>query len=65
MEQEKKMVDGFRFLPPGLKAWVRTFIPEEDFNGYIPWTPLSKPLSSNDLFPRDQRRDQPENRSPV
>jgi len=20
----------------GLKAWIRTFIPEEDFNGYIP-----------------------------
>jgi D-proline reductase (dithiol) PrdB len=45
MTREEKTVDGFRFLPPGLKAWVRTFIPEEDFNGYIPWTPLSKPLS--------------------
>ena len=45
MEQERKVVDGFRFLPPGLKAWIRTFIPDEDFKGYIPWTPLSKPLS--------------------
>jgi len=45
MEQEKKVVDGFRFLPPGLKAWVRTFIPDEEFKGYIPWTPMSKPLS--------------------
>ena len=45
MEQGEKRVDGFRFLPPGLKAWVRTFIPEEDFKGYIPWTPLAKPLS--------------------
>jgi len=45
MTREEKTVDGFRFLPPGLKAWIRTFIPEEDFNGYIPWTPLSKPLS--------------------
>ena len=44
MEQEKK-VDGFRFLPPGLKAWIRTFIPEEDFKGWIPWTPLRKPLN--------------------
>ena len=44
MEQERKVVDGFRFLPPGLKAWIRTFIPKEDFNGHIPWTPLSKPL---------------------
>jgi D-proline reductase (dithiol) PrdB len=45
MELEKKVVDGFRFLPPGLKAWVRTFIPEEDFKGRIPWTPMLKHLS--------------------
>jgi D-proline reductase (dithiol) PrdB len=45
MTREEKTVDGFRFLPPGLKAWIRTFIPEEDFKGNIPWTPLSKPLS--------------------
>ena len=42
---ERKVVDGFRFLPPALKAWVQTFIPEEDFKGPIPWKPLSKPLS--------------------
>jgi hypothetical protein len=36
MIREEKTVDGFRFLPPGLKAWIRTFIPEDDFNGYIP-----------------------------
>ena len=45
MEKEKKVVDGFRFLPPGLKAWVQTFIPDEEFKGYIPWTPMPKPLS--------------------
>ena len=45
MDHREKKVDGFRFLPPGLKAWVRTFIPEEEFKGPIPWTPLSKPLS--------------------
>jgi len=45
MEQTEKIVDGFRFLPPGLRAWVRTFIPEEEFKGPIPWTPMSKPLS--------------------
>jgi len=39
-----KIVDGFRFLPPGLRAWVRSFIPERDFNGYIPWTSLPKPI---------------------
>jgi len=49
MEQEKKRVDGFHFLPPGLKAWIKTFIPEEDFKGYIPWTPMSKPLSETTL----------------
>ena len=49
MAHVEKVVDGFRFLPPGLKAWVRTFIPEEEFKGYIPWTPLSKPLSRTTL----------------
>jgi D-proline reductase (dithiol) PrdB len=49
MEKEKKVVDGFRFLPPGLKAWVRTFIPNEDFKGYIPWTPMPKSLSQTTL----------------
>jgi hypothetical protein len=33
MEQGKKTVDGYRFLPPGLAAWVETFIPDEDFKG--------------------------------
>ena len=45
MEKGDKKVDGFQFLPPGLKAWVKTFIPDEDFKGSIPWTPLSKPLN--------------------
>jgi len=49
MEGGKKVVDGFRFLPPGLKAWVRTFIPEEEFSGSIPWTPLAKPLNQTTL----------------
>ncbi len=49
MEQEAKKVDGFRFLPPGLKAWIRTFIPDEEFKGTIPWAPLSKPLSRTTL----------------
>ena len=37
-------VNGFKFLPPGLAAWIRTFIPEEEFKGFIPWTPMQKPL---------------------
>jgi D-proline reductase (dithiol) PrdB len=39
-----KRVDGFRFLPPGLRAWIRSFIPDRDFAGPIPWTPLLTPL---------------------
>jgi D-proline reductase (dithiol) PrdB len=42
---EQKIVDGFRFLPPGLKAWVQTFIPDREYQGTIPWTPMEKPLS--------------------
>lgn len=46
---EQKIVDGFRFLPPGLKAWVRTFIPDKEYQGTIPWTPMKKPLSQATL----------------
>ena len=49
MEQGEKRVDGFRFLPPGLAAWIRKFIPDQEFKGFIPWTPLAKPLSQTTL----------------
>ncbi len=49
MEHQEKRVDGFRFLPPGLRAWIQTFIPEEEFKGSIPWTPMSKPLSQTTI----------------
>jgi len=49
MEQGEKKVDGYRFLPPALKAWVKTFIPGEDFKEYIPWTPMTKPLSETTI----------------
>ena len=49
MEQAGKTVDGFRFLPPGLAAWIRKFIPDEEFKGFIPWTPMAKPLSQTTL----------------
>ena len=49
MEQGEKKVDGYRFLPPGLAAWVKTFIPDEDFKGRIPWTPMKKSLSQTTL----------------
>jgi D-proline reductase (dithiol) PrdB len=49
MEQGEKKVDGYRFLPPALKAWVKTFIPDEDFKEYIPWTPMTKPLTETTI----------------
>ena len=49
MKQNDKIVDGFRFLPPALKAWIRTFIPDEEFKGYIPWTPMKRPLHQTTL----------------
>ena len=49
MEQAEKKVDGYRFLSPGLAAWVRTFIPEGEFKGSTPWTPLSKPLNRSTI----------------
>lgn len=49
MGQAEKKVDGFRFLPPGLKAWIKTFIPDEDFEGPIPWTPMAKPLNETTI----------------
>jgi D-proline reductase (dithiol) PrdB len=45
MEHKQKIVDGFRFLPPGLKAWIYHFLPKEEFKGSIPWSPLKKSLS--------------------
>jgi len=32
-------------MPPSLSAWIGQTIPEQDFEGEIPWTPLKKPLS--------------------
>lgn len=37
-------VDGFRFLPPSLRAWIRRSIPDGPFVGHIPWTPLKRPV---------------------
>lgn len=45
MREPQKVVDGFRFLPPGLKAWIQLFIEAREFHGTIPWTPMLKPLS--------------------
>jgi D-proline reductase (dithiol) PrdB len=45
MTEQQKVVDGFRFMPPSLSAWIGKEIPEEPFRGDIPWTPLKKPLA--------------------
>ncbi len=42
-------VDGFRFLPPSLGAWIAERIGAEEFKGQIPWTPLAKPLNQSRL----------------
>lgn len=44
MAQPEKKIDGFRFLPPSLKAWIGSQIPQE-YSGDIPWTPVSKPVN--------------------
>ena len=45
MADRAKIVDGFRFMPPSLRAWISKDIPAEEYSGDIPWTPLKKPLS--------------------
>ncbi len=45
MTDSSKTVDGFRFMPPSLGSWIGKDIPEEDFTGHIPWTPLQKPIN--------------------
>ena len=41
---DQKIVDGFRFMPPSLRAWIGGTIPEGDFKGDNPWTPIQKPV---------------------
>lgn len=40
-----KVLDGFRFIPPGLKAFIKSSVPDEEFKGTIPWKPMAKPLA--------------------
>lgn len=44
MTDAGKIVDGFRFMPPSLRAWFSKDIPAEEFTDHIPWTPVKKPL---------------------
>jgi len=45
MEKKQKVVNGFKFMPPSLGAWIAKDVPAESFSGDIPWTPLKKPVS--------------------
>jgi len=45
MTTADKIVDGFRFMPPSLGAWIKKDIPDDDFRGTIPWSALKKPVS--------------------
>ena len=45
MAETSKIVDGFLFLPPALRAWIGKDIPDQPFSGEIPWTPLDKSIS--------------------
>ena len=44
MPEDSNTVDGFRFLPPSLKAWIKKDIPDQPYSGKIPWTPLNKSI---------------------
>ncbi|MFC1822296.1 glycine/sarcosine/betaine reductase selenoprotein B family protein [Thermodesulfobacteriota bacterium] len=44
MDTPGKVVDGFHFLPPSLRAWLTKDIPQQEFSGPIPWTPLKGPV---------------------
>jgi D-proline reductase (dithiol) PrdB len=45
MSEASKIVDGFLFMPPALRAWISKDIPDQPFSGKIPWTPLDKSIS--------------------
>jgi D-proline reductase (dithiol) PrdB len=45
MPDSSKVVDGFRFLPPALRAWMSKEIPDQPYSGKIPWTPLKKSIN--------------------
>jgi D-proline reductase (dithiol) PrdB len=44
MPGSSKIVDGFRFMPPSLSAWIRKDIPDQPFSGKIPWTALKNAI---------------------
>jgi len=49
MPDTSKVVDGFRFLPPSLSAWIKKDLPDQPYSGKIPWTPLDKSIKETTL----------------
>lgn len=45
MPDTPKVVDGFLFMPPALRAWISKDIPDQPYGRDIPWTPLKKSLN--------------------
>ena len=45
MDNAEKVVNGFKFMPPSLGAWIGKDIPAQPYSGTIPWTPLNKPIN--------------------
>ncbi|MGM0452353.1 MAG: glycine/sarcosine/betaine reductase selenoprotein B family protein [Thermodesulfobacteriota bacterium] len=46
MTHHDKGVDGFKFMPKSLRSWLGKSIPETEFSGHIPWTPMEKPVDA-------------------
>ncbi len=44
MPDTNKIVDGFRFMPPALGAWIGKDIPDQPYSGKIPWSALEKQI---------------------
>ncbi len=42
MNGNAKIVDGFKFMPRSLKAFISKSIPDAEYSGDIPWTPMKK-----------------------
>ena len=49
MQETSKIVDGFLFMPPALRAWIGKDIPDQPFSGKIPWTPLDKSINQTNF----------------
>jgi len=42
MTKDSKMVNGYKFMPKTLKTMISQSIPDDEFSGHIPWSPMKK-----------------------